>query len=109
MTIISKTRLLIAFIVVIGALDLTFALVALRGGWLVEQNPIANCVLSAWGRWGLTGFKAISTLVACATIWVAIRNGWPKHRQLLTVAVVAAVSIQSFLLVHWVRCLGQFL
>lgn len=110
MTIIArKPRLLVAFIVVIGTLDLTFTLVALHGGWLVEQNPIADQILSVWGGWGLTGFKTVSTSIACAAIWVAIGRGWPKHRCLLTVATTTVVAVQSLLLIHWGRCLAQFL
>lgn len=110
MTIIArKPVLLVAFIVVIGTLDLTFTLIALHGGWLTEQNPIADRVLSAWGGWGLTGFKTVVTSVACAAIWVAIRKGWPERRRTLTIAVSVAVVSQLLLLAHWARCLAQFL
>lgn len=108
MTIANKPRLLVAFIVIIGTLDLTFTLAALHGGWLVEQNPIADRILSAWGAWGLAGFKAIVTSVACAAIWVAMR-GWAKQAWLLTVAVTVAVVLELLLLAHWVRCFAQFL
>ncbi len=110
MTIIaSKPRLLIAFIVVIGTLDLTFTLVALQEGWLVEQNPIADRILSALGGWGLAGFKGVVTSVACAAIWVAIRRGWSEHRRLLSLAVAFVVVLQLLLLAHWARCFAQFL
>jgi len=110
MTIVArKPGLLIAFIVLIGALDLTFTLIAMRGGWLVEQNPIADRILSAWGGWGLAGFKAIVTSIACGAIWMAIKRGWPKHRRLLTVAISAVAVLQLLLLAHWTRCLTQFL
>ncbi len=103
------TKLFITFLVVIGTLDLTFTLIALRGGWLVEQNPIANYILSAWGGWGLAAFKIITTFVACTAIWVAVKKGWSKHRYLLTGGAVAAVVIYSLLLAHWARCFSQFL
>jgi len=110
MTIVArKPGLLAAFIVVIGALDLMFTLVALHGGWLVEQNPIADRILSAWGGWGLAGFKAIVTSIACGAIWVAIKRGWPERRQMLVVAISVVVMLQLLLLVHWTRCLIQFL
>ena len=82
-----------------------------EGGFatLREQNPIADRVLSAWGGWGLAGFKAIVTSIACAAIWMAIKKGWPKHQRLLTFAISAAVVLQVLLLAHWARCLAQFL
>lgn len=106
---ISKLKLLIAFIAGVGALDLAFTIIALQGGWLVEQNPIADRVLSAWGGWGLAVFKAVTTFIACTAFWVAVRMGWPKHQRLLTVAIITAVVVQSLLLAHWMRCLSQFL
>ena len=94
MTIIARKPVpLVAFIVVIGTLDLTLTLVALRGGWLVEQNPIADRVLSALGGWGLAGFKAIATSIACGAIWVAIKKGWPERRRLLTFPVSPGVVL----------------
>ncbi len=109
MTITGKLWMLIALIVVIGTLDLAFTLVAMNGGWLLEQNPVAGLVLSAWGGWGLVVFKAVTTIVACTAFWVAVRFGWPRHRRLLTCGAVAIVLIQSLLLMHWSRCLVQFL
>ena len=109
MSIANKPRIPIAFIVVIGTLDLVFTLIALQGGWLVEQNPIADHVLSTWGGWGLVAFKTASAFIACTTIWVAIKLGWPKKRRLLAFAVVSVIIVQSLLLMHWARCLSQFL
>jgi len=107
--VVRKPVLLIAFILVIGTLDLTLTLIALRGGWLIEQNPIADHILSFWGGWGLICFKTTATSTACMTIWVAIKKGWPEHRGLLTVAISSIVVMQLFLLSHWTQCLIQFL
>jgi len=99
----------LAFLILTGAFDLTFTLVAHSGGWLLEQNPVAASVLGSWGGIGLTVFNVMVTGAACLALWLAVRLGCRKQPGVILVGIFVTGGAYAWLTAHWIRCLAEFL
>lgn len=99
----------VIFLVAVSAFDLVCTLSAHRGGWLLEQNPIARAVLDSHAELGLIIYKVAVTALACVTLWGAVRLGWRKQPRTLLVGMAVCAVACGLITIHWARCLSEFL